>query len=227
MLKFQLCKGNSALVKLTIISGVLLSFVPMICFTPAFADDDDYLHRLWKHEEESRRDNDFFEKGMGYGKYAQTSPNFCAIAFSKSTHRWGSGWAKGTQSEAERAALNTCSAPDAEIVCWSKGSWYCALADGPGNGGDNGETAAVAVAKASKVANSPKSRIILLVGGSPPRQWYLKDIHTWVESTKNGDIESGTPPGVTDCTSRPTPASTPASPPTNPLLTMPHPPRRH
>src|SRR5271169_3613430 len=120
MLKFQLCKTKSALVILTTILGVLLSFVPMICLAPAFADDDDYLHHLWKREEESRRDNEFFEKGMGYGKYAPShqSPNFCAIAFSNSTHRWGSGRGRGTQAEAERDALNTCSAPDAEIVCW-------------------------------------------------------------------------------------------------------------
>jgi hypothetical protein len=227
MLKLQPCKTKSALVIPTTIVGVLLSFVPMICLAPAFADDDYYLHQLWKHEEESRRDNEFFEKGMGYGKYARKSPkspNFCAIAFSKSTHRWGSGWGKGTQAQAERDALSTCSAPDAEIVCWSKGNWYCALADGPGHGGENGETAAIAEAKALKAANSPKSRIILLVGGSPPRQWYLKDIHTWVESTKGGDVESGPPPGVSDGTSRP---STPASRPTNPLLTMPHPSPRH
>lgn len=109
-------------------------------------------------------------------------------------------------------------------MCWSKGNCYCALADGPGYGGDNGATAAIAEAKALKLADSPKSRIILLVGGSPPRQWYLKDIHTWVESTRGGDIESGPPPGVSDGTSGP---SAQASRPSNPLLMMPHPSPRH
>jgi hypothetical protein len=192
--------------------------------TPAFADDDDYLHQLWKREDESRRNNEAFQKGMGYGQYAPKSPNFCAIAFSKSTHRWGSGRGKGTQAEAEKEALDSCSAPDAEIICWSKGGWYCALADGPDFGGDSGETAAIAVEKALKAADSPKSRIILLVGGSPTRLWYLKDLHTWAETTRNGDVECGPPPGVSDGTAAP---NTPASQPVNPLLTMPHPSPRH
>jgi hypothetical protein len=228
MLKFQLGTKLGSVESLLSISSVLLSFVLLICSAPVFADDypeGDYLHHLWRQQEESERNQDFFDKGMGYGKYAKTSPNFCAIAWSKATHTWGSAWGKDTQAEAEREALSTCSAPDAEIVCWSKGNWYCALADGPGSGADNGETAAVAEAKALKIAGSPKSRIILLVGGRPARQWYLKDIHTWVESTRHGDIASGPPPGVSDGTSpKPT---VPASRPINPLLTMPHPTSRH
>jgi hypothetical protein len=209
------------------ISSVVLSCIILFGSAPAIADNDDYLHQLWKRDDESRRSQESFEKGMGFGRYAATprsSANFCAIAFSYSTHKFGSSWGKGTRAEAEQAALSSCSASDAEIVCVSQGSAYCAMADGPGSGGANGETAANAVSKALKAANSPKSRIILLVGGRPPRQWYLRDIHTWVETTAGGEIESGSPPGVSDGTSRP---DTPVGGATNPLRTMPHPSPRH
>ena len=59
-------------------------------------------------------------------------------------------------------------APDAKVVCRSKGR-YCALADGPNSfGGACGDTVAIAESVAMKIANNqaPGAKIVLLVGNT-------------------------------------------------------------
>jgi hypothetical protein len=56
---------------------------------------------------------------------------FCAIAYSKSTDRWGESHGYDTRRGAERRALSECGAPDAFIAGWGH-NCYVALATGGG-----------------------------------------------------------------------------------------------
>jgi Domain of unknown function (DUF4189) len=61
-------------------------------------------------------------------QYLEETTNFAAIAYSKSTRKWG--WAvKKTREEAEAAALSYCRTSDAKTAVWSEDAW-CALARG-------------------------------------------------------------------------------------------------
>ena len=54
---------------------------------------------------------------------------YAAVAFSKSTGKWGYAYNYGSRFAAERAAIANCGATDAEAVGWVKGGWL-ALAVG-------------------------------------------------------------------------------------------------
>jgi hypothetical protein len=54
-----------------------------------------------------------------------------AIAYSLSTGKWGYSWGHKDRAAADRAALDQCPAPDAEILMWGSDS-YIALASGEG-----------------------------------------------------------------------------------------------
>jgi hypothetical protein len=117
-------------------------------------DRANYMH-MWKHE-------------MGYDKGGQVAQLFNAIAYSEATDLFGFSWGKHTQEEAEQEAIKQCGAPDAKVLCRSKGK-FCALADGPKTyGAGTGETAAIAEAEAMKVASTrgPGAKIVLLVGNN-------------------------------------------------------------
>ena len=148
--------------------SILLLFVLIMILPSAFADGGDYLHHLWALDAQSRQNQAFYNTMYNSNRNAIC---FCAIAYSVSTDKWGYSWGKPTEQEAEQESITNCGAKDAESLCWSKGSWYCALADGPDSyGAASGETPAIANAAALKLANSngPGSRIVLLVGGNPP-----------------------------------------------------------
>src|SRR5262249_11761626 len=103
---------------------------------------------------------------MGYDKTGRAVPLFNAIAYSKSSDLWGYSSRKQTQEEAEQDAIKQSGAPDAKVVCRSKGK-FCALAVGPNScGGASGETVAIAEAEAMKIADkqAPGAKIVLLVG---------------------------------------------------------------
>lgn len=51
------------------------------------------------------------------------SDTYAAVAFSKSTGKYGYGWNYGSKSRAEAVALSECKADDAEIVGWVKYGW--------------------------------------------------------------------------------------------------------
>ena len=95
---------------------------------------------------------------------------YSAIAYSQSTGKWGYAWGQESRAKAEKEAMRHCEAPDAKAMCWAKGGWYCALADGPKSyGAASAETAAEAKAKALKFANdvAPGAKIVLCFGGDP------------------------------------------------------------
>lgn len=98
------------------------------------------------------------------------APNYMAIAYSKTTYRWGFAYGYENRPRAVHAALERCG-PGAEYLCWSKDSSYCALADGPRSyGAGTGRTATEAKAQALSYASKVSSgaRIVLVVGGRPP-----------------------------------------------------------
>ncbi len=165
------CKTKTGLVNtlrsgLTVILGLmlLLALAAQIPMALAGETNEEYherINREWYREQEFKR-----ELEQNY-----RTPSYHAIAFSKSTSRWGCAYGKSNRAIAEQEALRQCGAPDAKVLCWAEGSWYCALAHGPKSyGGASAETAAKAKAKALKFGNdiAPGCRIILLVGGDPP-----------------------------------------------------------
>ncbi len=174
MPKLNRCKTKTGLVNtlrsgLTAILGImlLLALTAQIPMALAGETNEEYRERRnreWYREQEFKRELDQIHQNY-------RAPSYHAIAFSKSTSRWGCAYGKSNRAIAEREALRECRAPDAKVLCWAEGSWYCALADGPKSyGGASAETAAKAKAKALKFGNdvAPGCRIILLVGGDPP-----------------------------------------------------------
>ncbi|MBX9879954.1 MAG: DUF4189 domain-containing protein [Candidatus Obscuribacterales bacterium] len=142
---------------------LILSALPTLAW-----EQETYQQHLEKLERESEGDRNFYNQIWNLDRHAS---RFCAIAYSKTTYQWGYSWGKATRRQAEQEAIKRSESKDAEILCWSKGEWYCALADGPKSyGGSEGVTAADAKAKALKIANdiAPGARIVLLVGGNPP-----------------------------------------------------------
>ncbi len=147
--------------------GILLVLAVTAQLPIASAEDyQQYLERL---EEDARRDQ---ERYLDDWRRDRDAPRFCAIAYAKSSNRWGYSWGKRTRGDAERDARRRCETPGgAETLCWSKGESYCALADGPKSyGAAYGDTPEIAKAEALKHANetAPGAKVILLVGGCPP-----------------------------------------------------------
>lgn len=106
----------------------------------------------------------------------KAAPSFCSIAYSKTSYRWGFAWGKDSRGRAQNEAAKRCG-PGAEILCWSKGTSYCALADGPRSyGGAPGNTAQQAKTAALNYANkvAPGARIVLVIGGNPAKIWQAK-----------------------------------------------------
>jgi Domain of unknown function (DUF4189) len=129
----------------------------------------------YQHMQQLDRDRQFRQSLERQGEQSnQNEIHFCAIAYSKSTGKWGSGYGKSSRYDAEQEALRRCGEQDGKILCWTKGSWYCALADGPDSfGAAPGETAADAKAAALKIANdiAKGAKIVLVVGGPQSTFW--------------------------------------------------------
>jgi hypothetical protein len=168
------CKTKTDLVNtlrsgLTAIMGIMLLFaltaqIPMALAGETNEEYHERTNREWYREQE-------FKRELDQDRQNYRAPSYHAIAFSESTSRWGCAYGKSNRAIAEREALRQCQAPDAKVLCWAKGSWFCALAYSPKSyGGASAETAATAKAKALKFGNdiAPGCRIILLVGGDPP-----------------------------------------------------------
>lgn len=148
----------------------LIALLVLIIFAPQALSwqEDTYQQHLEKLERDAEGDRNFYNQLWNLDRAAS---RFCAIAYSKTTYQWGYSWGKQSRRQAEQEAIRRSESKDAEILCWSKGEWYCALADGPKSyGGSEGVTAADAKAKALKIADdiAPGARIVLLVGGNPP-----------------------------------------------------------
>jgi Domain of unknown function (DUF4189) len=69
--------------------------------------------------------------GQQQQRWQQQEQYYGAIAYSQSTGKNGSSWGYENRAAAERAALGSCSAPDAAIVMWGANCWI-ALAVGEG-----------------------------------------------------------------------------------------------
>ncbi|MFN8553730.1 MAG: DUF4189 domain-containing protein [Candidatus Obscuribacterales bacterium] len=102
-------------------------------------------------------------------KADHNAASYTAIAYSNKTYRWGFSWGQDTEARANLEAKKRCG-PGAEVLCWSKGTWFCALADGPRSyGAAPGDTSTKAKAEAIRLASriAPGARIVLVVGGNP------------------------------------------------------------
>lgn len=150
--------------------STLIALLILIIFSPSALawEQETYQQHLEKLEREAEGDRNFYNQLWNLDRQAS---RFCAIAYSKTTYQWGYSWGKQSRRAAELEAIRRSESKDAEILCWSKGEWYCALADGPKSyGSSEGVSAADAKAKALKIADdiAPGARIVLLVGGNPP-----------------------------------------------------------
>jgi hypothetical protein len=102
---------------------------------------------------------------------------YAAVAYSRSTGKYGSAWNYGSRSAAQRAALARCPAADARIVAWVKGGWV-ALAIGENNaygygysygvGSTNGEAKRRASAECLQRTKRVTTVICLCSGDYPP-----------------------------------------------------------
>jgi uncharacterized caspase-like protein len=83
--------------------------------------------------------------------------HFAAIAYSKSTNKYGYACGSDSQEEAENAAREACNADDAEVVVWTRDGW-CALALDVDGGGAYGWawSSSAEGAKAKALANCRK-----------------------------------------------------------------------
>lgn len=102
-------------------------------------------------------------------KADRDAPSYTSIAYSNKTFRWGFAWGQETVGRANMEAKRRCG-PGAEVLCWSNGTWFCALADGPRSyGAAPGKTSTQAKAEAIRLASriAPGARIVLVVGGNP------------------------------------------------------------
>jgi len=148
----------------------LIALLLLIVFAPPAVawEEETYQQHLEKLERESEGDRAFYNQLWNLDREAS---RFCAIAYSKTTYQWGYSWGKQSRQQAEQEAIRRSESKDSEILCWSKGSWYCALADGPKSyGASQGATIEAAKARALKIAgeSAPGARIVLLIGGNPP-----------------------------------------------------------
>jgi Domain of unknown function (DUF4189) len=165
MMNLSLSKNR----KLKWIAALLLFF--LFSGTHVVRADEAY----YQHMQQLDRDIQFRQNLERQGQQSrQNQTHFCAIAYSKSTGKWGSAYGKGSRDDAEQEALRQCGEQDGKVLCWTKGSWYCALADGPDSyGAAPGETAADAKAAALKIANdiAKGAKIVLVVGGPQSTIW--------------------------------------------------------
>jgi len=102
---------------------------------------------------------------------------YAAVAFSKSTGKYGYAWNYGSRYAAECAALARCPARDARIVAWVKGGWL-AVALGENNaygygysygvGATNSEAKRRAVAECRQQSKRVTTLICLCSGDYPP-----------------------------------------------------------
>jgi serine/threonine-protein kinase len=106
--------------------------------------------------------------------YARSS-NCGAIAYSKSTGRYGYAWGKATRADAERVALRDCRASDAFVACHGTNTWL-ALASGSGESygwGWSNESAArareTALTECSKRGAEGRIQVLLHTSSGPIR----------------------------------------------------------
>jgi hypothetical protein len=150
-----------------------LLLIVLFSGTPVVRADEAY----YQHMQQLDREMQFRQNLERQGQQSREI-HFCAIAYSESTGKWGCGYEKGSRYDAEQEALRRCGEQDAKILCWTKGSWYCALAKGPDSyGAAPGETVADAKAAAMKLANDngKGAKIVLVVGGTQSTFWKDKD----------------------------------------------------
>ncbi len=165
---FKYCMTKS---RLATILGVLWLLVLAIVIPVAIAEEEHTWDR--QKEREKQLDEEFrhnqFSRELQDRYRSPAAPTFSAIAYSKSTDKWGYSWGKASREQAEQYAIKQCGVPGAEVLCWSKGSWFCALAQGPGtHGAAAGASLRIAEAEALKIANrnGHGSKIVFFVRGN-------------------------------------------------------------
>lgn len=82
--------------------------------------------------------------------------HYAAIAYSESTGRYGFAFGYGALAEAQETARTRCEAADAQLVCWAKNGWYCALAVGADGAFGYGSGPTAARARAVALGNCQK-----------------------------------------------------------------------
>ena len=89
---------------------------------------------------------------------------YCAIAFSKSTGRTGSGYSYGTRAGAQNRALLECGARDAFVAMWGYDT-YIALATGQGGAWGTGRATRQRAAERQALRNCPAAdaRVVRVV----------------------------------------------------------------
>lgn len=164
--------GVSRMPNVLLLPGVLLLLVLALLIPAAIADD------YWDRKQQEYRDNlrEFDRQNADRQRIEQlhnqpaAAPTFAAIAYSKSTSKWGYSSRKQSQKQAELDVIRSCGAPDAELLVWSRDSYFCALAKGPPGsyGGGTGESLREAEAAALKKAatRGPGSKIIFFIRGN-------------------------------------------------------------
>lgn len=105
--------------------------------------------------------------------YKISSDTYAAVAFSKSTGKYGYAWNHPSRAAAEKQALANCKAPDAEIVGWVNFGWLV-LAIGSdnsyGTGWEYGDRAFLKTAAMRAITNCRKHQqaiktIVILCSG--------------------------------------------------------------
>jgi len=167
------CRGTlpTGIARAAIAVRLLLALILItpLGLLPSGRAEETYEERQARLDRERQSQRDL-EDYMDRWRANRAACQFSAIAYSESTKRWGYGWGKESRGEAEREAIRQCKADDAKAMCWAKGGWYCALADGPKSyGAAMAATAEEAQAKALKFADevAPGSKIVLCFGGEP------------------------------------------------------------
>jgi hypothetical protein len=155
--------------------GIL--FLPLILapLMPAAIADE-----YWDQKQQEYRDNlKKFDEDMEFRHRLEQSnrvparTTFAAIAYCKSTDKWGYSCGKDSEQLAEQVATSNCGAANPDVLIWSKDSYYCALAVGaPGcYGGGTGASLRLAEAAAlQKAAERGRGgKIVLWVRGNSTR----------------------------------------------------------
>src|SRR5438067_1132693 len=145
---------------------IFLALIPA-ALTSAIFSEETYEERMSRLDRERQAQHDL-EDYMERWRANKARFQFSAIASSTSTWKWAYSWGRESQAAAEKDAVRRCGAPDAKALCWAKGGWYCALADGPKSfGAASAATAQEAKTKALKFAGdvAPGAKIVLCFGG--------------------------------------------------------------
>lgn len=141
-----------------------------ICLQAFTARADESYHerqnRIYREDQRSRDNAAYLQNWRGGG---QAQNQYAAIAYSKSTGKWGYGHGFSSLTGAKQEALRRCGTSDAGILCWAQNGYSCALAVGPNSHGWAYASTAraartTALANANRIA--PGAQVVMCVRGN-------------------------------------------------------------